>query len=112
MKVLLDHCVPRAIGRMLVGHEVAAASERGWAALKNGRLIAAAGQSGFQVLLTVDANMQRQQNVATLPLAVVVLRVVSNTKDDLRPLMPAVLALLGQRLQNRVYVVPGPGDPA
>jgi hypothetical protein len=44
----------------------------------------------FDVLLTVDRNLEYQQNFAGLELAVVVIHAPSNDIADLRPLMPAV----------------------
>src|SRR4051812_40076386 len=61
----------------------------GWGGTKNGALLLrAAGE--FDVLLTVDSNMEFQQNLAILPLAVVVLVAVKNDIELLRPLMPQV----------------------
>ena len=61
MKVLLDHCVPRRFCALLTGHEVRNTYEMGWAALRNGALLAEA-RTHFQVFLTVDQNLQFQQN--------------------------------------------------
>jgi hypothetical protein len=60
---------------------------------ENGALLRkAAGE--FDVLLTVDSNMEFQQNTAELPLAVIVLIAHKNDVDLLRPLMPQVRELL------------------
>jgi hypothetical protein len=73
----------------------------GWAGIRNGRLLSlAAGE--FDVLITVDRRMEHEQNPATLPVAVVVLRAPSNDIDDLSPLMPAVLKAL-QGLTPRAF---------
>jgi len=52
----------------------------------------AAGQ--FDVLLTVDRNLEYQQNFAGVRLAVIVVHAPSNDVTVLRPLMPAVLAAI------------------
>ena len=93
MRVLLDECVPRALGRELLGHEVKTVAEVGWAGVKNGELLKlAAGQ--FDLLLTVDRNLEYQQNFTGVTLAVVIIHARSNDIVVLRPLMPAVLAAL------------------
>jgi len=93
MRVLLDECVPRALGRELAGHDVKTVAEAGWAGVKNGELLQlAAGQ--FDVLLTVDRNLEYQQNFAGVSLAVIILHAPSNDVTVLRPLMPAVLAAI------------------
>ena len=95
MRVLLDECVPRAVGTELPGHIVKTVAEAGWAGVKNGELLRrAAGE--FDVLLTVDRNLEYQQNFAGLTLAVVVVHVPSNDIDVLRPLLPKVLAALSK----------------
>jgi hypothetical protein len=62
MKVLLDECVTRYLKRDFVGHEVLTAEEAGFKGLKNGRLLKAASGE-YEVLLTVDQNLQYQQNL-------------------------------------------------
>ena len=44
----------------------------GWSGVKHGRLLALAAQS-FDAFITVDKNLPYQQNLSTLPIAVVVL---------------------------------------
>ncbi len=90
MRVLLDECVPRALRAELPGHEVKTVAESGWAGVKNGGLLQLAGED-FDVLLTVDRNLEYQQNFSGLALAVVVIHAASNDVEVLRPLMPAVL---------------------
>jgi hypothetical protein len=102
--VLLDECTPRKLRRDLPGHEVRTVGEMGWGGTKNGALLQrAAGE--FDVLLTVDANIEFQQNPALLPIAVVVLVALSNDIEVLRPLMPQVCELLPTIEPGRLYHV-------
>lgn len=93
MRVLLDECLPRQLKRDLPGHEARTVPECGWAGVKNGDLLGRASRQ-FDVLLTVDRNLEYQQNLALFEIAVVAMRAGSNDIDDLRPLMPQVLAVL------------------
>jgi hypothetical protein len=77
----------------------------GWKGLRNGRLLATAAADGFDLLLTTDGSIEYQQNLATLPLAIVVMEAASNAVADLEPLVSPVLALLTANLSNRVYHV-------
>jgi hypothetical protein len=95
MRVLLDECVPRALRKELVGHEVETVAEMGWAGVKNGQLLQLAA-SRFELLLTVDRNLEHQQNFAGVALAVIVVHAPSNDVAVLRPLMPAVLAAISE----------------
>ena len=89
MRVLLDECVPRALRKELPGHDVKTISEARWRGAKNGALLQLAAEE-FDVLLTVDRNLEYQQNFSGLKLAVVVIEAESNDVAVLRPLMPAV----------------------
>ena len=93
MRVLLDECVPKKLARELRGHEVRTVTEMGWAGTKNGPLLRQAA-SEFDIFLTVDQGVEFQQSLSGLDLAVVVMAAASNDVDDLRPLVPRVLAAL------------------
>lgn len=105
MRILLDECLPRPLKRELPGDfYVATVPECGWAGIKNGRLLALA-QTKFDVFLTVDRSLASQQNLASVDIAVIALRAVSNDIDDLRPLVPAVVAALTLARPGTVLVI-------
>jgi hypothetical protein len=74
MGVLLDECVPRPLRSELIDHEARTVADMGWSGIKNGQLLQQAA-SGFDCFLTVDRNLQFQQRLDSLPLAVLVIRV-------------------------------------
>jgi hypothetical protein len=78
----------------------------GWAGVKNGQLMRlATGQ--FDVLLTVDRNLEYQQNFATVPIAVIIVHALSNDIAASRPLMPAVLVALAGAKPGMIIPVCG-----
>jgi len=89
MRVLLDECVPRPLRAELSDHEVKTVAEAGWAGVNNGALLQLAAKR-FDVLLTVDRNLEYPQNFANLTIAVVVIVAPGNDIDVLRPFMAAV----------------------
>ncbi len=105
MRLLLDECVPKRLKRELPGHEVRTVQEAGWAGVKNGALLRAAAEL-FDVLLTVDQGVQYQQNLAGLRI-IVVMVAPSNDIDDLRPLLPLVVAGVVQIQPGQVIRVGG-----
>jgi hypothetical protein len=105
LKVLLDNCIPRKFRRHLPDHDVVHAGERGWAGLANGRLLRAAADEGFEVVLTVDKSLQHQQNKAELPVPVILVIAVSNHERELVRVLPRIASLLNQDLQRRVYII-------
>lgn len=75
MKILLDECVTRKLKQHLSEFEVKTVVEMGWSGLKNGRLINAAVEEKFDVLLTIDKNIVHQQNLSNHEIAIVALDV-------------------------------------
>ena len=64
-----------------------------WTSLDNGGLLRHAADS-FDVVLTADQNIEFQQNLKTVPVAVVVLVATSNRLESLEPLVPELLRAL------------------
>jgi hypothetical protein len=104
MRGFLDK--PTRLGKRseISGHDVRYVREVGWSGLKNGELLRRAAAS-FDVLLTADQNLEHQQNINRLPIAVIVLVARSNRIEQLRPSLvrlPDVLASLRPRTLVRL----------
>jgi predicted nuclease of predicted toxin-antitoxin system len=93
MKILIDECLPRKLKYELPDHEVKTVPEAGWAGKKNGVLLRLMADE-FEVFITIDSNLEDQQQLATQPVAFVVLSAVNNKLETLLPLMPDVRAIL------------------
>jgi hypothetical protein len=63
-RVLLDENVAHALRKHLSNHETETAAYAGFAGLKNGELLKAAVESGFDVLVTADKTLQYEQNLS------------------------------------------------
>ena len=74
----------------LDGHEVATVSGLGWQGIKNGDLLHRA-QEVVEVLLTMDRNLEFQQDIAGFDLFVVLVLAPSNRMAHLRPIVPSIL---------------------
>ncbi len=94
MKLLLDENLPHQLRHEIPGHDCSTVAYLGWSGIENGELLRRAASAGFDALVTKDANVQFEQNLVNLPLAVVVVHAASNDIDDLRPLLPALLQAL------------------
>ncbi len=53
------------------------ADERSWSLLTNGRLLAAVENEGYEIFVTTDKNLTNQQNLRTIPFAIIVLSTTS-----------------------------------
>jgi predicted nuclease of predicted toxin-antitoxin system len=93
VKILVDENLDWRLRRELPGHAVESVPLIGWTGLKNGELLERASGE-FDVLITMDANLSFQQDLAKYQLAVVVLKAPTNRLADTCPLMSKVLALL------------------
>lgn len=85
MKLLFDNNVPVQLRRHLVGHEVHTAAKLGWQEFKNGDLLDAAQEAGFDVLVTGDKNLSYQQNLTGRKLALVVLPTIDWNQLKVNP---------------------------
>jgi hypothetical protein len=91
MRVLLDECIDEGLRHSFTGHHCETCRYAGLKGLTNGRLLAAAEEAGFEVLVTVDQNIPYQQNLRDRAISLVVLQARTTNLDDLLVLMPDVL---------------------
>ena len=101
MRVLLDEQVPVGLAALLPGHDVKTVTGMGWSGVKNGELLRrAAGH--FEAFVTMDRNLEFQQNLGHLPFGILLIRAPSNRLKDVVPLIPSILALLPSTAPGRV----------
>ena len=98
VKNLLDYLADD----LLAGHIVRTVPQIGWTRLGNGALLRQAAAE-FDAVLTADQNIEFQQNLKALHIAVVVLVANSNRLESLVPLVAGVLQAL-HTLQPRTLV--------
>ena len=85
MRILIDESLPHGLKGLLEGFEVVTVPERGWRSMRNGELLSRASQE-FDVFVTADQNLEHQQNLGTVPLAIVVLVAPSNRLEAYKPI--------------------------
>ena len=89
MRVLLDEYVPSGLRGDLPEHQIRTVFPRSWRGIKNRKLLKlAADQSDCR--LTVDRNLQFQQNIGVVDIAVIVVRVSSNDFASLHRVLPEI----------------------
>jgi predicted nuclease of predicted toxin-antitoxin system len=94
MRLLIDECIDERLRHLLPGHDCQTARYAKLAGLKNGRLLDAAEDAGFDVLVTVDQSLPDQQNLTRRKIAVLILCGPTNRLRDLTALAPAALSAL------------------
>ena len=83
MRILLDENFPADFAKLLVGHEVSAVHSQGWSGVKNGELLRRA-HAVCEVFVTLDRNLEFQQNIKALSFGVVVVRSILTLVTKLR----------------------------
>lgn len=93
MKIILDESVPQKL-RLLIegGHTVVTTWYQGWSGLKNGALLTAAEDAGFELFLTADQEVSYQQNLKGRQMAIVVLS--SNNWDFVKAHVAGIRAAI------------------
>lgn len=100
-KLLLDENLPNPLKNDFSdAFEVTTVHDRGWNSLKNGRLLSAVAEAGIEYLLTVDKNLQHQQNLDKFPVKLVVLRTYDNRYKTLKLLVPTIEAEFEKMIED------------
>ena len=104
MQVLLDEHLNWRLSRAFGDrHDVRSVRGMGWTGKRNGDLLGAA-ERAFDVLVTMDRNMEHQQHPPRYALAVVLLIGTSNRLEDTEGFVPAVERLLTEGVEaGRLY---------
>ena len=87
-------------------HDVKTVPQMGWAAKRNGELLALA-ETEFDVFITVDRNLSFQQNLPKFNIAILILHAPSNRLADLKPLAPKILSVLPTLMKGEAASVGG-----
>jgi hypothetical protein len=105
MRLLLDECVPRPLKEDLSGHDVEHVVDMGWSSKRNGELLKLMVAEKFKALLTVDQNIEFQQNLTGLGIGVVIVHARTNRMKELRPLLPKILEALSKLQPEQIIRV-------
>lgn len=103
-RVLFDENMPRKLRRDLPEFNIRTAQEEGWSAFKNGALLQRAA-AAFDVLVTIDQRMRYQQNIAPLPIGVVVIEIPDTRITFLRALIRQIREAIERVGRGEVIVV-------
>jgi hypothetical protein len=104
MRILLDENFPADFTTLLVGHDASNVHSHGWAGIKNGELLRRA-HGVCEVFVTLDRNLEFQQNIKILSFGIVVVRSRSNRIVDLAPQIPDILRAASQVGPGRIVTV-------
>ena len=105
MKILLDECVTKHLKPKLLSHEVLTVREMNWSGIKNGKLMSLCSENNFAILLTIDKNLQHQQNLIKYPIAIVIFDSVSADISELSKFVPTFLNQITSFEKHKAHVL-------
>ena len=86
-RILLDEHLDHLLKNLFsIEVDVRTVNDEGWSGKKNGELLRLANRT-FDVFVTMDKNLEHQQNLEGLNLSVVVIRASNNAYSTVAPLM-------------------------
>jgi len=106
MKILIDENIPVKL-RYAFGDifQVFTVNEMGWNGIKNGALIQLMAQHHFEGLVTLDKNLQYQQNMKRITIIVFVLQASNNKIQTLLPFVHAINNLSMEQLKPGILPI-------
>ena len=108
MRILLDEQLNWRLARLFSSaHEVRSVHGMGWIGMRNGDLLRLAERK-FDVMVTMDRNMEHQQNLQRYHLAVILLLSTSNRLEDTEGFVLEIERVLATGAEpGRLYRVTG-----
>ncbi len=103
MKVLLDEDVPSKLARALPGYAIQTVAGMQWGGIKNGALLELIERERFDVFLTGDKNMDKQQRLEGRPFAVLVMSAIN--WPVIRPHIHVISAALDEAKPGTVKTI-------
>jgi predicted nuclease of predicted toxin-antitoxin system len=110
VRILLDECIDEGLRYAFTGQLCQTCRYAGLKGLSNGRLLSAAEEAGFDVLITVDQNMEYQQSLRGRTISPMILQARTTNLEDLQVLVREVLKAL-ETLKPGEVVRIGTGAP-
>jgi predicted nuclease of predicted toxin-antitoxin system len=109
MRVLLDENISHTLRQQLTPHDVFTARYMNWLGVQNGQLLQQAIDAGFEVFVTLDKVLYKQERLAGRPIAVVLIHAHSSDMKHITPLVPEIVIAISHTKKGELTVV-GP-DP-
>ena len=104
MRIHLDECVNPRAKVAFANHQVRTVVEMGWGGITNGKLLMLA-EKEFDVFLTLDRNLEFQQNLAQVKLASLVIKVPDNSIRFYEPILAEMSAAVERLTPGQILHV-------
>ena len=105
MKILPEESVTKHLKSHLKDHKVYTVREMLWSGIKNGRLIELCIEHDFDILLSIDKNLQYQQALVRFPITIVILDSFTSNVDELITFLPAFRNQILEFKKHKAYLI-------
>lgn len=106
MKILLDENLPKKLKLEFSGeHEIFTVREKGWNGRKNGELLGLMTLEGFDAFITIDKNLQYQQNISKFPITLFILDAPNTKIGTLLPYIENLKLVLNETKENQIQII-------
>ena len=106
MTIILDECLPKRLQKFFKPHDCWTVPQIGLAGFSDKQLLEALDQKRIDVFITIDGNIEYQQQFHDRTFGTIVLRAPSNRYEDLKHLMPHVNNALVNIQAGKIIHIP------
>ncbi len=107
MRIVLDECVPARLKKAFPDHAVQSVTQTGWRTSKDGPLLSFA-QDRFDVFVTVDRNLETQNDLRKFRLVFIVARVPNDRLGGFEPIFEQLNAAAAKVRRGEIIWVVSP----
>jgi len=106
MKILLDENLPNKLKFYFSDeHQIFPVREKSWNGSKNGEFLGLMSLDGFNAFITIDKNLQYQQNIRRYPVKNFILDATNNKLETLAPFAEKLKAALDSTDDNQIIII-------
>lgn len=105
MKILLDENIDVRLCNNLKEFDIFTVSEMGWYSKKNGELIKLAVENAFTHIITLDKNIQFQQNLDKYEINFIVINSYNSRLDTLIKFIDGIKNILNNNPDNKISTI-------
>lgn len=106
MKILLDENIPRRLKfDFSTDDVVSTVQEMNWQGKRNGELMGVMTFEGFDIFITLDKNLQYQQNIKRFSIQIIILNASDSRYQTLQPLILKVTQALSGKMPGQIHMI-------
>jgi len=103
MKIVIDECLPKRLTRFFPEHDVWTVPQLGLAGYADSKLLDELDRRDIDIFITIDSNIEYQQQFTNRSFGTIIIRSVSNRYRDLEHLKPNILQVI-QKIKPKLIV--------